>query len=266
MKFRLNLITGFTLMELIGVMAVMAIMAGALAPSLFDSIDRAYADAEQQNLEALNNSLENYITEFKQIPTATPSSWVTALSAVSDFTQQEIEFNQKNFRRRFIFDPRFFTASDSNFNGFTQNQGLANAPVSPRIMLVSDLTRHVPTVANTSGVFNSIWDQTGTPALIEDQNLKISRINLSDKFHRVILGNQHTNQPFYQLESGAQTTIPAASGGLDGLLTRYVFSNTQLNLFVDPFPSGGRAQVATVHNDLSMRYQTDGFNWSWVKQ
>ena len=253
-------------MELIGVMAVIAIMAGALAPNIFDSIDRAYADAESQNLQSLAGNLESYILENQRIPTAARSSWVPALASVSEYPEASIEFNQKNFRRRLIADPRFFTSSDSQFKGFVQNQGLTTAPVSPRIMLVSDMTRNVPKVANQFQVFDDIWNQSGTPVLVESDDLKIERINLTDIFHRLILSNQNTNQPYYQLESGKRTALPAANGSLDGSTTRFVLGGTRLNLFEEPYPSGSRAQSLIIQSALSLRYQTNGFSWNWGKQ
>lgn len=255
----------FTLMELIAVMAIISILAATLAPNLFDAIDRAHAEAEIDNLNSLTKSLELSVLDQKQIPTATTSSWVNAIAASSEFSLQDIEYNKKGFRRLLIFDPRFFTSSDSTFPGFIQDQGLTSDLVSPRAMLVSDLTQNVSSVTNSTSVFNDIWNQTNTPLLVESSNLKIKRINFSDKFHRIILNNQHTNLPYYQLESGTTISIPAASSGVDGSLIRYILKNTRLSLYDDPYPSGSLQQTIIVTSELSMRYQTDGSNWSWEK-
>lgn len=257
---------GFSLMELIGVMAVMAILAGTLTPNIADSINQAYSDAEQQNLVSIGDSLKHYIVEQKRIPTANPAQWVPAIATDSGFTTEQIEFNHRDYRRRLIFDPRFFTTTDTVFPGLTQNQGLATAPVSPRVMIVSDLTRNVPAVTNSTAAFNDIWNQTNTPELVESDNVIIERINLSDKFHRVIFSNQNTAQPFYQLEAGANTAIPAAVGGLDGSLTRFIIHSTRISLYANPFPTGSMQQMTVLQNSLGMRFETDGVNWNWVKQ
>ncbi|HAC34818.1 MAG TPA: hypothetical protein DCF45_09900, partial [Gammaproteobacteria bacterium] len=44
---------GFALIEVIGVIAVMAILAGAMAPFLLQVLDRGEGDAEQAALEAI---------------------------------------------------------------------------------------------------------------------------------------------------------------------------------------------------------------------
>lgn len=255
----------FTLMELIAVMAIIGILAGALAPSVFDAINRAHADTEESNLESLSKSLERYVLDQKQIPTSTVNAWVNAIATSSFFSLNDIQYNAKGFQRRLIFDPQFFTNSDTNFTGFTQSQGLTSAPVSPRAMLISDLNANVPAVTNDSSVFNNIWNQTNSPSLVEGPDLKIQRINFANLFYRIILTNQHTNQSFYQLESGVNTAVPAASGGSDGSVTRYVLKNTRLSLYADPYPSGSLQQVHIIHSDWSSRYQTDGTNWSWQK-
>lgn len=261
-----NNIKGFTLLELIGVMAVMAILSAVLVPSISDSIDHAYADAETINLDELAKSLIQNLKQNQQIPTATTSTWVNAIAAQSAFSTAQIEFNKKNYRRRIIFDPQFYTTSVTNFTGLTQDQGLASEPNSPRAIIISDLSQNVPTVTNSSTVFNDIWEQNSSATIQESKFIKIKRINFSPYFHRVILSNSNSNQPYYQLENGSTVAIPAENAGADGVLTRYITSSSQLNLFQDPFPAGNLTQTTIVNNDLSFRYELIGAQWGWVAQ
>ncbi|PCI09355.1 MAG: hypothetical protein COB77_00100 [Gammaproteobacteria bacterium] len=256
---------GFTLMEIIGVMAIMAILAGTLSPNIADSLNRAYADAEIQNMEVIADSLNRYILQEKRIPSGNTSSWVKALSSFSTFTNEEIEYNSKGYRRQLIFDPRFFSHSDKKFSGFVQSKGLFEAPVSPRVLLVSDMTRHVPSISNSSKVFNAIWNQAKNSKFIESNNVKIKRIHLSSKFHRVILSNQNKSNAYYQLESGKYAFVPATKKGSDGVITRYIINSTRIGLFKVPYPSGKLEQTAILQSDWAMRYQANGKNWHWVK-
>lgn len=258
--------TGFTLLELIGVMAVMAILAAVLVPNVADSIDRAYADAEQKNLQVMSESLVQYLKTNKKLPTSSTASWVVAIASQSGLSQVQIEFNQKNYRRRLLYDPRFFTNSDTNFTGLTQNQGLASAPVSPRAMIISDLSANVPNVANTTTAFNNIWEQTSSATLKESKSIKIQRINFAPYFHRVVLSNANSGQPFYSLEAGSKFSIPASSAGADGVLTRFIVSGSLLQLFVPPYPSGGLFTTTIISDDIAFRYQQLGVQWAWVKQ
>jgi len=254
---------GFSLLEMIGVLAIMGILAGALAPNIFQAIDEAYATAEEQNLAALEDALRNYVTTTKRIPSATQTDWTVALSEASSMALTRVTNNQRNFARRLYFDPRFLTPSDTNFSGFTQVQGLTTSPVSPRVMIVSDLKANLPNPPTTSSAFNAIWDQTGTPTVIESKMLKIQRVNMKDYFHRIILSNQNTNASAYSIEAGSQSSVPGASSGLDGVVTRYLLTGSKVNLHMDTFPSGAIERSFILREQSSLRYQTDGSIWSW---
>ena len=55
---------GFALIEVIGVIAVMAILAGAMAPFLLQVLDRGEGDAEQAALEAIAEGIrQHYLDE-----------------------------------------------------------------------------------------------------------------------------------------------------------------------------------------------------------
>ncbi len=243
---------GFTLIELIGVMAIMAILAGALAPNIADSINRANSDAEVQNLDSLADSLIYYILTKKKIPSSSPSSWVNAIATNSMFQEERIKYNVKGYQRILIFDPRFFSNNkDNNFTGYTQNKGLANSPFSPRMMLISSLTGNIPSIGNKASIFNAIWNQKNAPVLMESKNLKIKRINVAKKFHRIILSNAKSNKTFYQLENGSEVTIPAKSNGVNGMLTRYILGSTKLSLYNT---TGKLVDVRVIQSDWSYQY------------
>ena len=66
---------GFSLLEMIGVLSVMAILAGALAPSIFRMLEEAYQDAEEQSLASIADSLQDYIKRNQEIPTLANTDW-----------------------------------------------------------------------------------------------------------------------------------------------------------------------------------------------
>jgi len=57
---RFSNISGFALIEMIGVMAIIAILAGAMAPFLLNQIDTSEADAEQIALDAIMEGIRSY--------------------------------------------------------------------------------------------------------------------------------------------------------------------------------------------------------------
>ena len=256
---------GFTLMELIGVIAIIAILSAVIGPNLFQSIDAALGKAEKSNLAALADGLKSYSQQAKAIPSGNAASWSSVVASQVELPQADVLTNGRGFTRGLYFDPRFLTTSDSNFPGYQQISGLVNAPVSPRAILVSDLTRNAPSAPTNTAAFNAIWDQDPSASVIEGPKVSIQRINFIPMFHRVVLNNQDTNQPAYALEGGPQSAIPAASGGLDGTLTRYVLDGSELRLYRASYPSGPLETSSLVSFDRHYRYATDGTNWYWER-
>ena len=60
---------GFTLIELIGVLAIMTILAGVIAPNALQSIERAAIRAEHQTLANLGEQVELYLRDQGALPT-----------------------------------------------------------------------------------------------------------------------------------------------------------------------------------------------------
>jgi len=256
---------GFTLMEMIGAMAIIAILAAVLAPSLTDDIDLADGSAEEENLQVLMHALEQHVLDNKSIPNPAPANWAAAIALYAELPQDDVRFNTRGFTRRLYADPRFFTNTDTNFPGYTQTSGLASRPVSPRLMLVSDLTGDAPAPPSSSADFNAIWDQSAGAAVLEGEKVKIARLNLASRFHRLLLVNSDVQQPSFALESAAAVPVPGAVGGVDGNLTRYLLDSTRLSVNFSPYPSGANNTVTIVRSDLALHYTTDGSTWYWER-
>ncbi len=255
---------GFSLLEMIGVLSVMAILAGALAPSVFQMLEEAYQDAEQQSLAAIAGSLQGYIKRNQEIPTLANTDWPVAIADYASLSPQRVLVNEKNFNRRLYADPMFFSTSNQSWSGYTQTQGLAAMPNSPRLMLVSNLDGSVTATLNTNTRFSDVWDQTADALLVESDTLQIERINLAPLFVRAVLSNANNSQAGFALEGGAEGSIAAASGGVDGSRTVFVLAGTRLDLNAAPYPGAGLLVRQIVNDDASWRYQTDGFTWAWV--
>ncbi|MEM7541863.1 MAG: type II secretion system protein [Pseudomonadota bacterium] len=256
---------GFSLIELIGVLAIMAILASAIAPRVLDDIKRTRQDKETQQLDVLRDHLQTYILDNKAVPNLAVAQWTSAIASMASVPVSKVEFNERNFRRGYFVDPRFLTSTDTPFSGFTQQGGLSNPPVSPRIMLVSDLTGNAPNPPTTTAEFNAIWDQTAGASIVESSDVKISRLNLRGVFHRVILTNEQSAQTSFRLEDGSLNGIPAAGAGGDGVVTRYVINNTQISLYADPFPGGALDEVFIADDDKNFAYQFVSSQWVWQR-
>lgn len=244
---------GFTLIEMIGVMAVIAILASAIAPSVVDMAVNAKAEKEAISLKTLTDNLHQSILQTKSIPLAATSSWVNAIAEENNLPSSKIQLNEANFRRGYYIDPTFLNVSPSTFSGYP-SQGLSTAPNSPRIMLVSNLSAHVPSAPTTAAAFNAIWDQTASASLLESQSIKVVRLNLCSTFHRIIFNNDAASQASYMFESNSQQALAA------GVTERYVLDSTKISLYTHSYPSGALDFVSLANSDVSFRY--DGSSWS----
>ena len=253
---------GFTLLELIGVISVMAILASVLSPSVVQSINRSYATAEEANLETLGDILRQYVRHNRIVPSPAINNWTAALASQSEFTAAQIRFNRRNQQRLLLADPRFFTFAEAPFGGYAQTSGLTARPTSPRLMLVSSLTGPVPAVANTGAAFDAVWNQAAGATVIEGPNLKIERIYLGDLFHQVLLTNSNESSVAYALDANGPFAIPPATGAVDGQALRFVLEGTQLQYF-NAFPAGAAETASIVQRDISRGYVSDGSNWFW---
>ena len=256
---------GFTLIELIGVMAVMAILASVITPNIIDDVLRARQQREAQILRNFSAHLISYVQDEKRLPTLRDADWTRSIAMYSNDPEHKILFNEQGYRRGYYVDPRFFTDSDEVFNGYIQTGGLSREPNSPRIMLVSSLTSDAPPAPTSGAAFDAIWHQRQAASLSEGPGIKIERINLRKMFHRVILSNEHAKWPKFQLETGELIDLPSAQTYGDGLLTRYVIDKTRLNLFADSHEPDALDEVIIVEQAQSYSYRRDGDVWRWRK-
>ena len=84
-------------------------------------------------------------------------------------------------------------------------------------------------------------------------------------FEKVILSNASTDQPGYRLESGSVNSMPAASGGSNGIITRWVIRNTQISLYGEPFPSGSLDRVFLADEATDYAFELVGTDWVWQR-
>ena len=239
-------------------MAILAILAATVAPSLIRDVDRAVGEAEQAHLQNLANDLQVYIENNKIIPSAT--TWATAIATVSSLSLEKISQNQRFHNRGYYVDPRFFSNSDTVFTQYTQSNGLTNQPVSPRIIIASNLKGTLPGAINSSSDFNAVWDQTLAAPITESPDIKIQRINLKSDFHRVILSNDNTTSfPGYKLENNSTNSI--SNSGIE----LYILSHTKISLYDAPFTSNNLSNTFLTSEAKSFSYKLNSGVWEWDK-
>lgn len=256
---------GFTLIEMIGVLAIISTLAAVLVPNVVKSVDEAVMEAEGRDLTALASALETYSASQKAVPNA--AGWVAALAGVTSMSTNKVNLNERGFQRGYYVDPRFFTSTATAFAGYTQTNGVTTVPFSPRIMIVSDLTRNAPAAPTTAAAFNAIWNQSAGATVVEGTRVRVQRIHLGSWFLPVLFTNQFTSAVGYNIEAGGTVSLPAVGAGGGTGITRYLLKGTRVSLRKPPFPTGAleRAVLVTAARELS--YVSSGgatpvFSWS----
>ncbi|MGC8743527.1 MAG: type II secretion system protein [Verrucomicrobiia bacterium] len=192
---------GFTLIEMIGVLAVIAIAAMVLLPNMIKRVDTAAADAESQTLKSMTDSLKLYIRRNWSIPNH--NNWADALSQQMGWEKGAVLTNGRGIARAYLIDPDF------KINGaslpYTQTVlGCTNKPSNARLMIVSSLFTPLPVssgVMSSSNDFNSVWNtpEDSVPSIWSGWNgakrgdlLKIQRINLEPMFKYISVNKSTT--------------------------------------------------------------------------
>lgn len=255
---------GFTLIEMIGVLAIISTLAAVLVPNVVKTVDEAVMDAEGKDLTTLASALDTYTTTNKRIPNA--AGWVAALAGVTSMSSNKINLNERGFRRGYYVDPRFFTATATAFAGYTQTSGRTSAPFSPRIMIVSDLTRNAPAAPTTAAAFNAIWNQTAAATVKEGARVRVQRMHLGSTFVPVLLTNQFTSAVGYSIEAGGAISLPAVGAGGGTGVTRYLIKGSKVSLRKPPFPTGALERAVLANGSRELSYVSSGGAtpvWSW---
>lgn len=134
----------FTLIELIGVLAIIAIMASVLAPNMLRSLDRAAVRAEYETARQLGSQVELHLRDRGALPAA--GTWTADIAAYSDLAAIDIQRNKRLNNRLLVYD-----TSSTPF---------------PRALLLSSMRAglNLPNAATVSANFQTIW-QTADEAV-----------------------------------------------------------------------------------------------------
>ena len=163
---------GFTLVELIGVLAILAILASIITPNVINQLRSARRDAEDQQLANIAKGIELYLRQTRSFPANLP---VLSPDYVATSSGQ-LTNNANGFLRYYFVQP--------NMGGYTNAAGLApTALADSRFLLITNLTQNANPTIITDAEFETWWDtdETGTP------DLKIHRGHVGHLFQLLSL-------------------------------------------------------------------------------
>ncbi len=248
-----SLRSAFSLIEMIGVLAVIAILAATVLPNIIRRIDFATWQRETSDLKVMADGLVKTILTDKQILSS--NNIPTTIAKYLDLSLNQVTNTPRRFNRVFLVDPSL------TINGgslpYSQGSGGSAGQTSARIMILSTIAG--PAVSTITDTFSTIWNTPdgGKPATWtgKAEDLCIQRVELGGLFHKLYFLNTDTNSTYYgyyRLETNA--TMYAQPSG--GQVSTYVLHGTALNLYAAHDPNNLQMRII-VNRDESFVYQKD---------
>ncbi len=137
---------GFTLVEMIGVLSVLAILAAVIAPNALRTLDRAAVRAEAETLHNLGEQVKIFLKAKGWAPglkpTAPFTTWDQDLADYADINSANIITNKRQMARVFVVEP-----------------AISPSTVRKRAMILSSMHNGFPLgPAATAVAFAAVWD------------------------------------------------------------------------------------------------------------
>ncbi len=204
---------GFTLIELIGTLTIISILAMMLTPMLMLEVDRATRRDEEDRLKRMATAYEQAVSRNRSIPSST--NWATVVANQIGWRDGEVQANARGNARVYLIDPalRVGTTSSSVLP-YSQTWQGSLPPTSARVVFVSSLGEPLPDtltsgVASSTNVFNNIWAASteempsGWTWTGRAADLRIQRVLLEPLLVPVVLNSFDAAMGRFGLDAGA---------------------------------------------------------------
>ena len=224
---------GFTLIEMIGVLSILAVLASVAAPSFIKRIDRAALTREVADLATIKDSLLLDVRQTKSIPSA--GTWVTAVARKSTLPPVGITTTPRGLTRSVMLDTSGWLGTVT-LPYVQDTPGVATRPASARMMILSTIAR--PALPSLSASdFATIWSTANgvKPSALSSwggkgEDLCIERVDLSSLFRKLVLLNlDPTWSAPYAIETNSYVSLSTGSGAtgyfLDGTIVTFYRTN-----------------------------------------
>jgi len=219
---------GFSLIAVIGVLAVITIGLSMVTPALVHIWDQRHQDQEDQHLRRIANGIHIFFEQNKSFP----PSLVSLSPDYLPFPSAQLIQNDRGYPRYYFVHP--------NMSSFDDATGLSSSELpDARVLLISNLTRdESPTITNVAE-FETWWatDESTTPGL------HINRGNVGYLFHLLTI-NQDGNGGSYQLNG----TGTDSGGSPLALHSNYHLTGTSIRFDEADFYVSPEVQFALTTN------------------
>jgi len=271
---------GFTLIEFVAVLSILAILAAAIVPAVIKRLDLAAYSAEQTSLTSITNALLQQLVINQSLPSSSiANQWATNAAQMLNVPVSEVLTNARRNARVYLVDTNGWLGSSYALNGFTQtsagcgtnSSGFALIPTNARVMIVSSIGKPLTLAsgAMTPNNFNNIWNNsypqvpagwtfwTGNGA-----DLVIQRMTYTGCFERLILINHYTNNAAFTIGASSVVNLTgmSSSGSPSFYSTNgwdsYYLTGTSLGLWCS---NGAALQMKLLlTSDSSYVYESPG--------
>lgn len=225
---------GWSLIELVGVLAVIAILTAAIVPPLLRQLAETFRSNEARFLQQMADALKRSIIRQHFIPDH--NGIAEAIAQELGITVNKVRFVRDGPERVFWIDPDLAVGPNGGGLPYLQTWQGSIQPVSPRILIISSLSRPLPEnvvsgVAPSASAFASVWDaaENQVPAdwtwSGDGADLKIQRLDMTPLFVRVSLHNSSLSPARFKV--GDESTLRSIE---TDLFTHYL-AGTRLGLY-----------------------------------
>jgi type II secretory pathway pseudopilin PulG len=237
---------------MIGVMAIMAILAAVIVPTTLKSIEGAAVRVEIDTLGSLGVQMKLYAKEKGAMPTA--AGWTTEIAPYAALNPTDILTNRRRINRLYVVDP---------------------TAINQRAMIISSMRSGVPlpSYAQVSGNFTNVWNTSYTDVPTgsgwgswnanNKEYLAIERVNFRSELQSfsISLKNASAGTVSYQIfySSGTPLTVRqplAASATIVPVLR----AGDRINLYRDS--AGALLDYVVVVSTRGGTFQFNGTTWS----
>jgi len=221
--FRLR---AFSLLQMIGLLAVISILAAALAPSFVRQMDKTAGDQESAALKAFGDALQQSIMRQRYIPGTVNWDWATNIARELGLDVASVTNSPRKQPRFFLIDPRLSIAGAGL--PYRQTNNGATVVANPRVMLASSIGKSLPGSIGGGSLstndFNALWNWNDASSALPStsfswtgwsgsDDLRVQRIDLSSLFVRLLLSTYASiGIPGYSIDQGS--TVPLTSGAV----------------------------------------------------
>lgn len=256
----------FTLVEMLGVLAVILILALVITPVLLQQLNTAAKQTEAANLATLANGYRNYVMNNRSVPAA--STVFSNIAGQIGWSVFQTVTNARGYPRYYLVDPGLLLGTNTGAN-LPYIQGTFGAPTNQitnsgnRVLFVSCMGSSLPTIvtnpgASLSNVFYALWNaadgQTPPPPWWSASwggdwsEILIQRVSLKPLLCQLILNNASTTMGEFSIDNtNNHVSVPGTNAAATSYSACY-FLRTVLGLHA----TGGVLQSMQILQDVAL--------------